>query len=271
MNANLKKWLQALVFVALGAGTASAEPLAIAVGLSLPPYVIQESGEGMEMDVVMEALGNQGYEVSPRYVPFARVPMMLKSGLVQGATPMNESIGVENVHFSDVHIVYQNVAVSLKEHRFRIDTVRDLDNKRIIAFQNATKYLGPEFLAVSRSSPEYEEKANQELQLNRLFLKRTDVIVLDVNIFKYYREKMAREAGVAGLDVRLPVEVHEIFPKTEYKVAFSDAGIRDRFNEGLARLRESGRYDRIMERWSFGGEATSSLLVPGGREKPAAN
>ncbi len=215
----------------------------IAVGLALPPYVIQESNSGMELDIVREVLNNQGYTMIPKYVRYARVPRALSGGKVRGAITILEASGVKNVHYSDSHIMYQNVAISLKKNNYAIAQISDLSNKKIVAFQQATRYLGAEFLEITKTCPAYEEKARQQAQILRLFKNRTQVIVLDINIFKYYRE------NTKGIDSSQAVSIHEIFPKTRYKVAFVDSKIRDAFNIGLKQLKENGEYEGIMHKY----------------------
>ncbi|WP_199244036.1 hypothetical protein [Bacterioplanes sanyensis] len=39
----------------------------------------------------------------------------------------------------------------------------------------------------------------------------------------------------------------EVFPPTDYKVAFRNVGHRDDFNAGLAAIKSSGRYQEIMD------------------------
>jgi polar amino acid transport system substrate-binding protein len=40
--------------------------------------------------------------------------------------------------------------------------------------------------------------------------------------------------------------VFEVFAPTRYKVGFKSKSIKNDFNEGLAALRKSGRYDEII-------------------------
>ena len=93
----------------------------------------------------------------------------------------------KEVYYSDEYITYNNIVVSIND--FQINNLKDLKNKKIIAFQNATIYLGKEFENEVKNNKNYAEIANQEAQVASLMNGRTEVIVIDENIFKYYYKK----------------------------------------------------------------------------------
>jgi len=92
-----------------------------------------------------------------------------------------------------------------------------------------------------RKNTKYQEIANQKNQIAMLFARRTDLIVLDRKIFKYHRSRLK------NVDTNQAVTFHEIFEPSSFKIAFSNEKIRDIFNSGLSELRESGKYDKIIE------------------------
>ena len=216
---------------------ANAKDVTLVAGLSLPPYIIQESNSGMEYDIIKEALAQQGHNLTLHYVPFVRVAVDYKN--FDGATTINESSGISG-NYSDEVMTYRNYAISLKENGLKIDTIQDLKDKRIVAFQNASKYLGSEYNEVTKNNSKYSEQGNQSLQVKMLYSNRADAVVSDINIFKYYKKK------TTDIDTSGEVVLHEIFPGVTYKVLFNDATIRDDFNKGLKSLRDSGRYDEII-------------------------
>ncbi|GGY58841.1 polar amino acid ABC transporter [Bacterioplanes sanyensis] len=233
------RWLS-LLLMAIAASSQAAE-VKMSVGLALPPYVIADENRGMELDIVRAALEQKGHTLSVKYVPFMRVKTSLEEGKVDAAMTVNESSGLSGVHYSDVHMTYQNVAIGLEKNGFNVAGVTDLGRFSIIAFQDATKYLGKEFAAMAKSNSGYKEMARQEAQIKLLFAGRTQLVVMDRNIFTYYR------GSETSVDVSAPVSLFEVFPPTDYKVAFGSAAIRDDFNAGLAQLKSSGRYQQIMD------------------------
>ena len=216
--------------------------LTLAVGLALPPYNIPETNSGIELDIVREALKIKGYTITPKYVPFARVKRELRNREVDGALTINPDSGIK-AFYSDKHITCQNVIVSLKKNKFKINKVSDLKDKSVLAFQDATLYLGKDFASMAEKNPKYREIAKQQLQINLLYSNRVDTIVLDKNIFCYHRKHNDK------VDTSQRIDMWYIFPPTPFSVAFVDKKVRDDFNEGLRKLRESGRYTEIVEKY----------------------
>lgn len=221
---------------------AGAKELTVAVGMAIPPYNIQETDSGIEMDIVREALERKGYVVRAKYVPFARVKRELMSREVDAALTINPDSGIE-AFYSDEHLICQNVVVTLKQNNFQVRSVDDLKNRSVLAFQDATLYLGKAFAKMAGQNERYKEIANQELQINQLYAHRVDAIVLDRNIFYYHRNRNDR------VDTAQPVDIWQVFPPTPFRVAFVNREARDDFNKGLKELRESGRYDEIIRKY----------------------
>jgi len=51
------------------------------------------------------------------------------------------------------------------------------------------------------------------------------------------------------VDTTQPIDMWYIFPKVPFRVGFVDKKVRDDFNDGLKQLRESGRYDEIINKY----------------------
>jgi len=236
--------LAAICFLAVDVAPSFSGPkeLTVAVGLALPPYNIPETDSGIEMDIVREALRNRGYAIKAKYVPFARVRRELMNREVDGALTINPDSGIE-AFYSDEHLVCQNVVVSLKKNDFKINTISDLKEKSVLAFQDATLYLGKEFAAMADQNPKYKEIAKQEIQINLLYTNRVDAIVVDKNIFYHHRKHNDM------VDTSQEIDIWRIFPPTTFSVAFVDETVKNDFNEGLKQLRESGRYDEIVKKY----------------------
>ena len=232
-----------VVFIAafrISGARAEKKEVAMAIGMAIAPYNIPESNSGIELDIVREALGMKGYVIVPKYVPFARRNLELLEKRVDGVLTINTNSGIE-AYYSDEHLVCENVVVSLKKKGLKVEKAQDLKGKSVVAFQEATIYLGEDFAAMAKENPEYRELAGQQLQINLLYGDRVDAIVLDRNIFRYLKERNRK------VDTTQPVDIACIFKPTPFRVAFSSKKVRDDFNEGLRKLRESGRYGEIVE------------------------
>ncbi|MBF0205395.1 MAG: transporter substrate-binding domain-containing protein [Oligoflexia bacterium] len=219
----------------------------ITFGLALPPYVISESNSGLEYDIIKESLAVKGHIMKPEYVPLARIPIVLKKRTSDGAATTNPSLDLKGIFFSEAHVVYQNVAISLKKHNLVVNRTADLSNKNVIAFQNATMYLGQEFAEVIKKASSYQEIADQEKQVLSLFSDRNIVVISDINIFKFYKIKVAKNNP--KIDTNIETTIAEIFPQTHYQVAFINEKIRDDFNFGLDVIKKNGRYQEIVKKY----------------------
>ena len=219
----------------------SAHEITAAVGSSLAPYIIQSSNTGIEIDIIKEALAVNNHTLTLRYPPLKQVPVLYRKNVVDAALTVTKEFGLDAC-FSDIVIQYQNFAISLTKSNFTIDNVTDLANKKVIAFQNATTYLGKEYKKAVELA-QYTELAKQTLQVNRLFLERDDVVIADKNIFLYYKSQTTH------IKTEEPLTFHPIFPPSPYRVAFRDPVICKDFNEGLAILKKSGRTKEIIARY----------------------
>lgn len=244
--------LAALLF-AIGtlvkADSAVADPhdVRVAIGLSLQPYVIREKNAGIEYDIIREALAEEGYRMVPVYVPFMRVTASFRQGEVDAAATMQDNAQVK-AYFSDPHVIYRNYAISMARNHYRIDSIEDLGNYSIDAFQNAKVFLGPRFAAAATRSKHYGEHADQSEQNRMLYVGRAEVVVADINIFKFHEAEID-DLAAHGIKTHEPVAYHAVFPPTPYQVAFASEALRDAFNRGLAKLHKSGEYERIFDRY----------------------
>lgn len=242
--------LCAVLLVAASLRQATADTIRIGASFSIPPYVIRETGQGIELDVLRESFKRRGHKVHMEYLPLARTFRHLKNGRLDGAINVTQGL-LDDVFYSDVVISFQNCAISLAKRNFPPpDSVAFLADKHVIAFQRASTILGPAFGEMAENNAHYEETAVQKTQLFRLFLERdADFIVMEQRIFAYYWKEVRSKIGPAADQ---PVRLDCIFPPTAYRFAFRSEKIRDDFNAGLSAIRTDGVYDRIMERYAQG-------------------
>jgi len=226
-------------------GTTHAADVQMAVGRSLPPYVIINEWRGLEYDIVREALAAEGHTLVPHFTTFARVMREMATGLADAAMTMRADSGI-NACYSDSHITYRNYAITLASQNLNIQSVQDLAKYSVVGFQNATTFLGLDFRTMAALNPQYREEAQQFLQPVALFSERVDVVVADRNIFAWYA---AQPEVKARVPITAAVRFHPIFPPTDYQVAFRDPQICADFNRGLKKIRQNGLYDKIMSRY----------------------
>lgn len=224
---------------------APADELKIVFSQYTPPYVF-EDGTGIVVDIVRAALAQGGHQVRPVYVPIERGFKMFADREVDGTSIIQEGSGLE-AEYSDDFMQYHNRAFVLKSSGQVLRSLADLSGKSVVAFQNADKYLGPDFARAVAGNRNYKEMAQQKAQAHMLLLGRVDVAVMDESIFLYYRQMLIAEHKVA------PTQEHigyDLFPPTPYKAAFTDPAVRDDFNAGIAAMRKDGRYQAIYRRYT---------------------
>lgn len=227
------------------------DTVSLAAGLTVEPYIIESKDAGFEADIVREIFVMEGYDkVEFVYQPLMRTKLSFKNGTVDGVMTIKKNYPeVQNAFISEEYISYHNVAVTLQSQNFKIDSVADLKDKRVESFQQARFALGEDFASMAENNPKYTEIADQRSQIGKLFAKRTDVIVLDRRIFKYYLNQL-KAFPKKMMEKKLfeePVTFHNIFESSNFRMAFKDEKKRDAFNSGLKKLRESGRYKQIID------------------------
>lgn len=242
-------WVIAIALLAplLWSGAAVAEPrptpLKLITSSSIPPYVIIEENRGIVSDMMREALALKNYELKLSYSTNKRLMAELLAHKVDGAFNFPPG-NLQGFYYSDPIVSYQNVAIALSRHNFTINNVDDLADKSIIAFQNSGLFLGQKYQQMSQQNPRHVEVSQQRSQLFMLFMERTDVIVMEINIFLYYLQEIQQLTGI-----KHPFTVYPIFPKAPRHAVFVDAKVRDDFNQGLQQLKDSGQYDAIISRY----------------------
>lgn len=222
---------------------ANSEKIEMVDGLIKPPFIVEENGKGMQLDIVRAAFASVNKEVDFIHVPFGRTVTAYQRLNADGIVTVLPDYDHPSLSISIPFITYQNVAVSLLESQLDIDNIQSLSGKSIIAFQNARKFLGEDFNQVISYSLDYREIAEQMQQIDMLFLHRTEVIILDINIFKYFIAN-----NVSGRYAQA-FNVHYIFAERQYSAAFKSEKNKNLFNQGIKTIKEQGTYQLIMDRY----------------------
>jgi len=225
--------------------------LEIGISMSIPPWVMKDTNSGIELDILYAALDSDAYIVKPNYLPFAMAFNLFDEGKLDGIINAKEGV-TRTGYFSEPVVEFQNVAVSLahKAYPANID-VDFLGNKSVVAFQKASSLLGARFGRMAEQNPDYQEIAKQNLQINLLFIRNTDFVVMDKSIFGYYWFRAVNEQTNPELRARYfkPVQFHYIFEPTHYPFVFKSEAVRDAFNQGLTRLKLTGQYGEILNKY----------------------
>jgi len=243
-----------LTMAAISAIAEDKQTLHIGISFSIPPWIFQEQNSGIELDILRAAL-EERYLVQPHYLSFALAYQRFDVNQLDGV--INAKAGVaKHGYLTDPVVTFQNIAISLNKKNFPKDiSIADLVNKKVVAFQKASTLLGSKFGAMMRKNTHYQEVANQTIQLNLLFIREVDFIIMDKSIFGYFwhEAQLSNPNDLSSEQLarfKQPVRFHPMFSPSHYPFIFADENVRDVFNSGLKRLRENGQYDDIIARYS---------------------
>ena len=215
-----------------------AAPLQIAIGESKMPYVDAATQSGIEYELVTRALHDAGYAFEVQHFPNKRAQIQFSQGRLDAI------IATAGAIVSDPYIAYQNMAITLCERRITISKVSDLANYQTGAFHNANKFLGDDFARIAADPERYREASPQILLNYMLLAQRIDVAISDINIFQH--AELA-----ADPQARQPLCSYALFPPTLYRLQFRDPLVRDRFNQALSNLRNSGFYGALARKYKL--------------------
>ena len=224
--------------------------ITLAAGLTVEPYIIEAEDSGFEADIVREIFALEGRKVRFVYQPLQRTKASFQNGAVDGVMTIKAyHPEIQNTFVSDEYITYHNFAVTLQSRNLKISTVSDMNDKNVFAFQQARFVLGKAFELMTKNNSEYMEMSNQRNQILMLFSRRSDVIVLDSRIFKYHYKKLRDfpSSLTKNISFEEPVIFHDLFEPSNFRMAFKTENDRDIFDRGLKKLKESGRYNQIIE------------------------
>lgn len=233
-------WCLLISSISIGSSLSHARELLIATSSSIPPYVINDQHRGIVVEIIQQALQPQGYQVEFVYAPNRRVQHMIEERQVDGVYNLAADT-LQQVHYTKAIINYQNVAITLANFPRTLRSVADLTDLRVVVFQNAVQFLGPEFEKLTMDGHSFPEVSNQRSQVLMLFRKRADVIIMERRIFEYFYQQLSASGEIGGDYI-----IHPILEPAPRYAAFLDATIRDQFNAGLARLQADGSLNKII-------------------------
>ncbi|MFC3050924.1 substrate-binding periplasmic protein [Kordiimonas pumila] len=219
------------------------EPLRLATRIDLPPYVMNTATNGIEVDIIKEIFREFDQDIIFIQMPRIRMIQMFDDSKIDGILTQNSQ--ASNVGcVTNWYLFHQNFAFSLAENNFLIDNLSDLQNYSIVSFDGAKKYLGSDFTNAVKENPRYLESSDQSVHIELLYKKRFDVVVGDEWVFWYIQKKYQEKSGVFK-----QLNAHHILPPSLYSARFQDPAICSFFDQALAMMRKSGRYDEIERKY----------------------
>jgi polar amino acid transport system substrate-binding protein len=208
-----------------------AKTLVIGSPLNSPPFVYEGEGRGIEMDLVSSMIKKMGYKLEWRHLPPKRIRYQVMQKEIQVGI-RSQSHSDDKLFYSKPYIQFHNVAIAI-DPKVQVASVQDLAKYNVVAFQNAKDVLGSDYAKAVSKCMVYMEMPSQMKQIETLFRRRSQVIILEKQIFLHFREEFDRRSEVKFFD---------IFPPTQYSAVFYDKALRDEFDKVLqAHLATNGK------------------------------
>jgi len=215
------------------------------VGWTKPPYVIEATSSGFELELIREVFRLANIKVQYNYVPHGRLATLLEKGAADIALTINPRQQPQGMVLSEPYIQYQNAVISLKSMHVDVDKLEDLTDRSVVAFQNATKVLGAEYAAAVSENTSYLEVPLQSRQVELLMHKRTDMVVMDINIFNYISR------NIAGKSYMDNIHVNYYFPATNYHLGCTSEQLCNVFNRHYQLFIQSDLYLQLINKYHF--------------------
>ena len=238
------KYFYPLLFI-LFCKTVYADNIKMGFSQNIPPYIFQQSNNGIEIDIIAEALAYKDHTLEPVYYPLGRIPISFKQNLIDAAMgDMGIDLTSHSGFYANPAVIYDNKFITLKKSAITINKPDDLYNLSIVSFQGAEKRY-PKWLSNPLKEKMFHGISNQFTQVRLLYLGRFDVALMDINIFKYNANQLKKKYAYL-----LPPTVEHSFTESDpldYRPVFKSEKIRDDFNFGLKKLKESGRFQAIYD------------------------
>lgn len=246
-------WLTTVVLAAAVASNAAAEPApadpgpaSVKIGLqsAIAPFVLPDHASGLFVDVLRAAFASQRIAAEFIYLPNAGLDEQFRQGVFDVNTATTAQPTPDGFMSRWPVSYFHNTAITLRGKIPVLSSVGELKKYRVTAFRNAREVLGPAYAAATNNHPHYREAVT--MPSGALFLDRTDVIISQPDVFRYYLRQQLPQKRNAEAELAF----HDVLGHGRfYWLRFRTEAQRAAFERGIAQLYASGEIDRILERY----------------------
>ncbi|WP_294967074.1 transporter substrate-binding domain-containing protein, partial [Sulfurimonas sp.] len=217
--------------------------LNIALSYDKAPFMFSKtSNKGIEADLIREILESEDYKVELHQMSRLNMAKLLDINPAFDAISLPLKVN-DNMFYSDDFISYENYVITRKSDNIKLNKLNDLKKVDFVAWKEAYNDLGEEFYKLFNpdnglSRSKYNDRVSQKDQHKLFFSKKIDAIVVDKTTFEWYKMSMKIDDEY---------NYHKLFPLSKsYPVTFRSEKVRDDFNKGLKKIKDSGRYEEIV-------------------------
>jgi len=216
----------------------------VAFGMGRAPYILDKRDiKGIEYDLIKRI-----FDMSDVVISGVKNFSMTELNTVLDVAPEFDVVVTvkkkkDDYFYSQDFISIKNVIISHASANIDINRVSDLQDKSLIAFENAHLFLGAEYSRLftpKLGSEGYREYNLQQRQFDEFIAGNVDVLIMGEDIFKW----LARNSGYRSL-ARFDIN-DRIFKAHGMQVAFKDRKLRDLFDRNLAVIKSNGQYQEVI-------------------------
>lgn len=206
------------------------------------PFIFSNSYlKGIEFDLIKEVFKDYKTKINYSSSNYENIYNAFKNN---DSFDMLSSIKERNdeLYYSNDFITLSNVFITRVKDNITINSVKDLKDKKIVAFPNAHMFSSKEFYSMFKPETREDNYTEEEdHKAIKLFLdKKVDIILMDNNIFKWHLKYMSNTQLSKYKFNYLKGSNNTL------KLAFKNENLRNIFNKNLEKIKESGTYQKII-------------------------
>lgn len=227
----------------------SAETIKISTG-EWPPFTDSSAADkGTGLAIVTASFKAVGIDASYDFVPWKRAYSQAKSGKYDATGIWFKNSDRESdFHFSDAVLPHENVFFHLQEKEVSWGTLEDL--KGMVIGATAGYAYGGGFEDMEKAKILSVTRANSDVNnLKKLLSKRVDLFPSDIDVGYYLiRSNFSDEeaAQITHSDTVLSSSPTHLLVSKSLPQQRAET-IVNKFNEGLAKIKVSGEYIKILQ------------------------
>lgn len=220
----------------------------VAVADPWPPFVDKENPtDGLSLEIIRAAFKTQGYEVKMEYVPWARALNGVKDGTYDIIPDAWFTVERKKFFlFGEPYVANELKFIKRKGDPFEFDTLQSLEGKLVGTVRGYA--YGDEFL----QSQDFKREEVVDLMLNikKLIAGRIDLTI---------DNEIAVIALIKQVDPSLLLEIEFVKTPLSRDFVYIMAGLKNprhkeiikAFNNGIAKIKANGTYNKICEKYGF--------------------
>lgn len=144
---------------------------------------------------------------------------------------------------------YSDVAITKTADNIVINDISQLHNLSIGAYQGAADLLGEPFKSIVQNNPDYREYPHPRESTYVLLSGEKKVRVGDIHIFVHDLAD-ARYQTEPSIQME-QFTIHKLWPDVYSHMAFKDESLRNKVNEVIGELNDTGELEKIYARYKL--------------------